>query len=59
MKQKNKHNKTEKGRYREQTSSYQWLEGKRERQNKYIINKLQVYTVQNREYSQYFIITLN
>ena len=55
-------------RYREQTSGYQWGKEAREGQDRgrgvrgttmYKINKLQGYIVQHREYSQYFIITLN
>ena len=55
-------------RYTEQTSGYQWGEGRGEGQDKdrglkvhttmYKINKLQEYIVQHREYSQYCIITL-
>ena len=54
-------------RYTEQTSGYQWGERREEWQAKrelrdvtmYKINKLQEYTVQHREYSQCFIITIN
>ena len=57
-------------RYREKTSCYQWGEGRgrgkvgvgdKEVQTTtyYKINKLQGYVVQHREYSQYFIITIN
>ena len=59
-------------RYREQTSGYQWGEGRREEQNwgrklrsnigvqttMYKRNKLQGYTIQHRKYSQYFIIKM-
>ena len=54
---------------REQTSGYQWGEGKGSSKigvgdeevqtTPYEINKLQGYIIQHREYSQYFIITLN
>ena len=64
VKQKQSH------RSKKQTSSYQWRGGREERQDRcrglrrtnycmYKINKLQGYIVQHREYSQYFIITLN
>ena len=54
-------------RYREKNSGYQWGERREEWQAKrelrdvtmYKINKLQEYTVQHREYSQCFIITIN
>ena len=58
-------------RYRKQTCGYQWGEGSREGQERgrglrgtnyytmYKINKLQGHTVQHREYSQYFIVTIN
>ena len=50
-------------RYKEQTSSCQWGDGRWGRglrTTKYYhkTNKLQGYIVQHREYSQYFIITL-
>ena len=50
-------------RYREQTSGYQWGGGKTgmglRGTNYHVQNKLQGYIVQHREYSQYFIITIN
>ena len=55
-------------RYREQTSGYQGERGWGSKTGAetyevqtimYKINKLQGYIVQHREYSQYFIITLN
>ena len=55
-------------RYREQTSGYQGERGKggkigaetyKVQTTMYKINKLQGYIAQHREYSQYFIITLN
>ena len=56
-------------RYRKQTSGYQWGErrgtGKIEegdlevKTTMYKINKLQGYTVQHRDYNQYFIISIN
>ena len=47
-------------RYGEQTSGYQYREGRGEGQSTmYKINKLQGYIVQHREYSQYIIITIN
>ena len=54
-------------RYTKQTSGYQWGEGRDRDQagrrfrgtNYYVCNKLQGYTVCPREYSQYFIITIN
>ena len=53
-------------RYREQTSGYQWGEGRSKGQDRsyevqttmYKINKLHGYIVQYREYSPYFIITI-
>ena len=56
-------------RYREQTSGYQWREWRWERQagledwevqtTSCNINKLQGYIVHQREYKQYFMITIN
>ena len=55
-------------RYREQTSGYQLGEGRVEGQdrgrelrgtNYYVQKKLQGCIVQNREYSQYFAVTIN
>ena len=56
-------------RYKEQTSGYQQGEGGGEGQDRgrglrgtnyyVLINKVQGYIIQHREYSQYFIITLN
>ena len=51
-------------RYREQTSGYQWGEGGWEgkykgRELKLLCISYKGYTVQHREYIQYFIITIN
>ena len=56
-------------RYRGQTSSYLWERGRGEATRKvgsqevktamYKINKVQGYVVQHKDYSQYFLITLN
>ena len=56
-------------RYREHVSGYQWGERRMKGQNRgedsevqtirCEINKLQGYIVQHREYSQYFIVTIN